>query len=150
MRAAADISITGAPDHPRRMHVAVDYSWREIGAIALDATRIAFPEAPAAPGIYRFDLGDRVYIGETDQLKRRFQHYRTPGVSQTTNIRLNAALADLLQHGAIATVATVTSATVEIDGAPASLDLSYRPARLLIESAALVAERHAGRRVENL
>jgi excinuclease UvrABC nuclease subunit len=37
----------------------------------------AIPGCAELPGIYRFDLGDRVYIGEADRLRRRFQHYRT-------------------------------------------------------------------------
>ena len=114
------------------------------------AARIRFPGAPAAPGIYRFDLGDRVYIGETSQLKRRFQGYRTPGASQATNIRLNSGLTALLQSGRAATAASVTTAVVDVDGMRVPLDLSYKPARLLVESAALVAERLRGRPVENL
>lgn len=132
------------------VRVTVEFSWRDLGALSLSAARIGFPDAPSAPGVYRFDLGDRVYIGETDQLKRRFQGYRTPGVSQATNVRLNAALTALLQSGRAASVATITNATVEVDGEGVQLDLGYKPARLLVESAALVAERLAGRPVENL
>lgn len=132
------------------MRVIVDFSWREVGVLSLNAGRIVFPSAPAAPGIYRFDLGDRVYIGETDQLKRRFQGYRTPGARQATNIRLNAALTSLLSGGHPASAATVTNAVVDVDGRRAPLDLTYKAARLLLESAALVAERLQGRAVENL
>ncbi len=132
------------------MRVTVDFSWRELGGLSLSAARIRFPDVPAAPGIYRFDLGDRIYIGETDQLKRRFQGYRTPGISQATNLRLNAALTTLLQSGRTATAASITNAIVDVDGQRVPLDLSYKPARLLVESAALVAERLAGRPAENL
>jgi len=134
------------------MRVTVDFSWREAGVLSLNAGRIVFPSAPAAAGIYRFDLGDRVYIGETDQLKRRFQGYRTPGARQATNIRLNSALTSLLSNGHPASAATVTNAVVDVDvdGTRAPLDLTYKAARLLVESAALVAERLQGRAVENL
>jgi hypothetical protein len=132
------------------MRVTVDFSWHEAGGLSLSAGRIVFPSAPAAPGIYRFDLGDRVYIGETDQLKRRFQGYRNPGVSQATNIRPNAALTSLLSSGRPASAATVTNAVIDVDGVRAPLDLAYKPARLLVESAALVAARLKGRAVENL
>jgi hypothetical protein len=132
------------------MRVIVDFSWREAGALSLIAGRIVFPSAPAAPGVYRFDLGDRVYIGETDQLKRRFQGYRAPGARQATNIRLNAALTSILSGGRPASAATITNAVVDVDGRRAQLDLTYKAARLLVESAALVAERLHGRAVENL
>ena len=55
------------------MRVAVDFSWVDLGAVALDAGKLRFPQAPELPGIYRFNLGDRWYIGETDRLRRRFQ-----------------------------------------------------------------------------
>ena len=80
------------------MRVTVDFSWRDVGTIAAEGGRLRFPTVPDAPGIYRFDLGDRIYIGETDRLRRRFQHYRTPGLSQTTNVRLNAAILPLLRQ----------------------------------------------------
>jgi len=145
---------TGIGAHPLvaslAMRVTVDFSWRELGALSLSAARIRFPDVPAVPGVYRFDLADRIYIGETDQLKRRFQGYRTPGISQATNIRLNAALTTLLQSGRTVAAASITNAIVDVDGQRVPLDLSYKPARLLVESAALVAERLAGRPVENL
>jgi hypothetical protein len=129
------------------MRVIVDFSWHEAGGLSLSAGRLVFPSAPAVPGIYRFDLGDRVYIGETDQLKRLFQGYRTPGVSQATNIRLNAALTSLLSGGRQASAATVTNAVVDVDGRRAPLDLTYKAARLLVESAALAPIVHEIARV---
>jgi hypothetical protein len=96
------------------------------------------------------DLGDRVYIGETDRLRRRFQHYRTPGPTQATNLRLNAMMLQLLADARTIDVSTVTEANVEIDGRPAPLDLRTKPARLLVENAALTAALAAGQKVENL
>ena len=78
---------------------------------------------PEVPGIYRFDLGDRVYVGEADRLRRRFQHYRTPGPSQATNIRVNAAMLLILEAGRATPVSTGTEAQVDIDGAVSELDL---------------------------
>jgi hypothetical protein len=132
------------------MRVTVDFSWRDLGALSLSSSRITFPETPAEPGIYRFDLGDRVYIGEADQLKRRFQGYRTPGVAHAANIRLNATLIALLQRGLVANVAIVTDANVDIDGTRVPLDLGDKPARVLLENAALVAERRTGKPLEKL
>jgi hypothetical protein len=78
------------------VRLSVEYSWRELGAIRLDAAKLVFPSAPEVPGLYRFDFGDRIYVGETDRLRRRFQGYRTPGPTQTTNIRLNLIIAKVL------------------------------------------------------
>lgn len=132
------------------MRVAVEFSWREIEAITVEGGKLRFPVVPEAPDIYRFDLGDRVYIGEADRLRRRFQHYRTPGPSQATNLRLNAVMLPLLGAGGAVTVCTVTEAQVDIDGARAPLDLTRKASRLLVESAALTAARVAGEPVENL
>jgi hypothetical protein len=132
------------------VRVTVEFSWQEIGTISVDAGRLRFPEAPATPGIYTFDFGDRVYVGEADQLRRRLQHYRTPGSSQRTNLRLNDFTLRLLQAGGSVTVRTVTNAVVEIDGVRATLDLRQKAARQLVENAALTAASHSGGRVENL
>ena len=132
------------------MRVTVEFSWRTRGPVRLEAGRLRFPDAPEAPGIYRFDLRDRVYIGETDRLRRRFQHYRTPGPTQLTNLRLNALLLQLLEEPRTIDVSTVTEANVEIDGTAAPLDLRHKAARRLVENAALTAAIAAGERVENL
>jgi hypothetical protein len=134
----------------RAMRVTVEFSWREVGRIVVEAGKLRFPDIPDGPGIYRFDLGDRVYIGEADRLRRRFRHYRTPGPSQTTNLRLNAAMVPLLLAGGVVIVCTVTEAQLDVDGAAAPLDLSRKASRLLVESAALTAARVAGEPVENL
>ena len=132
------------------VRLSVEYSWRELGAIRLDAKKLAFPSAPETPGLYRFDFGDRIYVGETDRLRRRFQHYRTPGPTQTTNIRLNAIIAEVLAKSGTAEVSIVTDASVKIEGVTTALDLSQKSARLLLESAALTEGRLAGTSVVNL
>lgn len=132
------------------VRLSVKYSWRELGAICVDATKLVFPNAPETPGLYRFDFGDRMYVGETDRLRRRFQHYRTPGPTQTTNLRLNMIIAEVLAKSGTAEVSVVTDATVEIEGVTTALDLSRKSARLLIESAALTEARLAGTSVVNL
>lgn len=132
------------------MKLCVDFEWRDIGFVRVETGRLRFPDAGEAPGLYKFDLGDRVYIGETDRLKRRFQHYRTPGVRQPTNLRLNAVILELTAAGAPIGVAVVTDAIIEVDGHSATLNLAYKSARLLVENAALTAEQLSGRRVENL
>jgi hypothetical protein len=132
------------------VRVAVDFKWRALGLIRVEAQRLRFPDVADVPGIYQFNLGDRLYIGESDRLRRRFQHYRTPGVGQPTNIRLNVVMSELLVQGSAVDVAVITSASVEVDGRESPLDLTRKSARLLVENAALTAERVAGRLVENL
>lgn len=132
------------------MRVAVDFAWRDVGSIRVEAGRLRFPDVPESSGVYRFDLGRTVYIGETDRLRRRFQHYRTPGPTQATNVRLNALMLRSLGEGGSVTVCTVTTASVEVDGQRAPLDLCDKAARLLVENAALTAARMAGGSVENL
>ena len=74
--------------------VSVQFQWQGLGTMRRDEKDLlTFPVAPRRPGLYRFRLCGigqiRHYIGETDELRRRFQHYRTPGRTQQTNIRLN-------------------------------------------------------------
>jgi hypothetical protein len=132
------------------VRVAVDFAWREVGAIRVEAGRLRFPEAPESPGVYRFDLGQTVYIGEADRLRRRFQHYRTPGARQETNLRLNALMLHLLGEGGAVAVCAVTTASIEVDGRRSPLDFREKSARLLVENAALTAAGMEGLRVENL
>ncbi len=132
------------------MHVGVDFAWRDVGSIRVEVGRLLFPEVPESPGAYRFDLGQTVYIGKTDRLRRRFQHYRAPGPTQATNLRLNRLMLQLVGEGGPVTVSTVTSASVEVDGHRWPLDLRNKAARLLVENAALTAAQLAGRSVENL
>jgi hypothetical protein len=103
-----------------------------------------------SPGSNRFELSDRVYIGEADRLRRRFQHYRTPGARQATNLRLNSLMLELLGAASAIEVCVITSARVDVDGHDEPLDLRHNAARLLVESAALTAARMAGQAVENL
>lgn len=144
----------GRRQHPScqdlHVRVTVDFVWREVGPIVVEAGRLRFPEVPESPGVYRLDLGQTVYIGEADRLRRRFQHYRTPGVKQPTNIRLNARMLGLLAEGGSLALCTLTTASIEVDGHRAPLDLRHRAARLLVENAALTAARIDGAQVENL
>lgn len=59
------------------MRVAVDFTWRDVGWIRLEAGKLRFPEVPDSPGVYRFDLGQTVYIGldvEGSRSKLDFRH----------------------------------------------------------------------------
>lgn len=124
--------------------VAVDFEWQPVGEINLHGTRPAFPLLPEGPGLYRFTFewpdqrAPEVYIGETDRLRRRAQHYRTPGSTQRTNMRMNKKLVEALRTGSRVSCAVVTDALISLDGAkPRQLDLARKTSRLIVENAAL-------------
>lgn len=143
-----------------RSETRVEFEWRDAGLIALDAKgAVLFPRLPPASGIYRMTFTGapsqkrpRVYVGESDDLRRRAAHYRNPGPTQDTNIRLNAALKAHVAAGRTVRLAIATSARVS-NGTPGSsaLDLSRKASRLLVENAVLVATQLAGNvEIENL
>jgi hypothetical protein len=123
--------------------VSVEFDWSSAGEITLQDGRPTFPRLPEGPGLYRFTFegGDQaraVYIGESDGLRRRAQHYRTPGATQRTNLRMNKEIVEALAGGFVVTVATITSASVAIDGnASRPVDLSRKTSRQIVENAAM-------------
>jgi hypothetical protein len=124
---------------PMNCDLSLQFAWTPLGEITLGADRkLVFPKAPPSPGLYRFrvvlGLHEGRYVGETDGLARRMGFYRTPGQSQTTNIRVNHILANALAEGANVTLETVTEATI----AGAAADLGRTEVRRLLENAALV------------
>jgi hypothetical protein len=132
------------------MKVATQFEWISIGVVAVEEGMLRFPVAPEEPGIYQFDFGQSVYIGETDRLRRRFQHYRTPGPSQHTNIRLRARILAHIDGGGTVMVSIATHATVIVDSTESNLDFSRKASRLMVESAALTSAHLLGIPVENL
>ena len=134
----------------------VTWAWQPAGQVTLVAGSLVFPKVPRVPGIYRFTFLNAagahagVYVGETDRLPRRFQHYRTPGPSQQTNLRMNPIMFDALAQGGHIRVEISTQAEAAgNDGVQRPLDLSWKAARVLVEHAAEVAERIAGSGVIN-
>ena len=124
----------------------VSFERRLVGLVALDSSRrLVFPTLPEAPGLYQFSVEDQggssgVYVGETDTLRRRAQHNRTPGARQPTNLRSNAELAEALGRGVRVGVAVVTAATLDLDDAsPRALKLDLKSNRLIVENAAIAA-----------
>jgi len=112
--------------------------------------KLVFPKLSEIPGSYCFTFiksptETTIYIGETEQLRRRFQHYRTPGPSQTTNIRLNALMKDVILNNGEVRVDIITTA---LSGGN-QLDLQDKVARLLVEQVWLLSVRAEGFRVEN-
>jgi hypothetical protein len=139
------------------MKICVGFQWRDAGRVEIGPDgKLVFPELPGVPGIYRLLLRDRqgssVYIGEAEDLKRRMQHYRTPGPRQLTNLRLHRRIQDVLEGVGAVEVGTATDATLHLNERPLPLDISKKAFRRLLESAALAnALGNAGPdRVENL
>ncbi len=137
------------------VRISAEFQWRPLGRLGQDENgRLLFPVAPRQPGLYRFRLlgnGDiRHYIGETDELRRRFRHYRTPGPSQKTNIRMNE---EFRQHiaadGTIEVDIASEGISVSSAGALLSVDLGDKATRRLLEHAALVSEAGAGVKLLN-
>ena len=81
------------------------------------------------------------YIGETTEVRRRFQRYRKPGPSQATNIRVNALLKEHLESGGSAEVdIIVDGVTLTVSGEEFDADLSDKATHRVPANAALVAE----------
>lgn len=139
----------------------IEWSWQPIGQVRLVAGKLVFPHVPPVPGVYRltfFDASGKqtgVYVGEANPLPRRFQHYRTPGSplnprAGRTNISLNGLMVTTLAVGGLITVEIATTARARgADGITRTLDFSWKAARVLVERAAEVQERAAGRPVFN-
>lgn len=138
------------------MRVAIDVELRPVGAVALGSEgKLEFPGLSVQPGIYQFRLvgadTSAVYIGESDNLRRRLAHYRSPGPTQPTNIRLNERLRTHLAAGGTVEVSVATEAELQLDGAAAPLDLAKKASRLLVENAVLVTAAASGAdEIENL
>lgn len=126
------------------------FEWNELGRVALDSQgKLVFPRVPTRPGLYRFEFGEakgrREYIGETDTLDRRFQHYRTPGPSQRTNIRLNALMDEALSsHGTVGVSVILDGATIMMGRQKKPAGMQSKSNRVLLEHAAIYAAREAG------
>ena len=144
--------ITTAKEFPATC-VTAELQWREVGTVVRENGALRFPAAPAAPGLYRFRLlseaGDKSYIGETVNIRRRFAHYRKPGPSQATNIRINSVFLKHLSAGGTIAVDLVTHGpVVDTGNGSAIADLTDKATRRLLENAALLADSSA--EVENL
>jgi hypothetical protein len=126
--------------------------WRAAGPVILDAGgRPSFPPVEGVPGLYRMRFSNRsgayrpaIYIGQTDNLRRRLNGYRSPATSQQTNVRINTRLRQHLGAGEAVELDVVTEAFVDVGGRDGPLDLTTGSARLLAVGAALVAATLAG------
>lgn len=129
-------------DRTDYIDVRIEMTWMPLGRVALDGHGgLRFPNVPAVPGLYRFQIRGTAaaYVGETENMARRFGHYRKPGPSQLTNLRLNAKFREMLAGGAEVAVAIVISGAWIIRGEDRQpADLSLKPVRRMFENAALL------------
>jgi hypothetical protein len=136
--------------------VALEFDWRDAGEVRLAGVdKLEFPKLSSQPGVYafRFTIEDKpatVYLGEAEDLQRRAAHYRNPGPSQATNIRLNQLMRSHLKAGGRVTMQLVSSARLMLDGSTEECDLSAKFTRRFLENAALLAAARNGQRAENL
>jgi hypothetical protein len=141
-----------ADEQPVRL--SLEMQWYQLGALACSEDGVLqIPAAPACPGLYRIrligDEGTRHYIGEAADLRRRLAHYRNPGPTQATNLRLNKLLREHLNGGGQAVLDISTGEIALLIGdAPVQANLHDKVTRRLLEHAALVAE--GGAAVESL
>ncbi len=124
--------------------VAVRFGWVRVGPIVGTGTGLAWPAMPAGAGVYRFTLrlGERVrlYVGETDDFRRRFSQYANPGPTQSTNLKMKARLLELLnEKGGQAHIEVAADVTLFLNGLALNpIDLPDVFVRRLLENAALV------------
>jgi hypothetical protein len=130
--------------------VSLAFRWESIGSLSIDqAGKLVFPQAPSAPGVYRFEIdGDKalVYFGEAADLRQRFGQYRNPGRTQQTNLRMESLLCEILRTGGQSEVSLAQVISFSTGEPTMHLDLRLKAARVLVESSAIVLARGRGGR----
>jgi hypothetical protein len=132
-------------DAPTTLECRFGMAWTGIGRIALRNGRLFFPAVPATAGLYRFRIrrseGESAYIGESENLARRFMLYANPGPSQQTNLRLNGIFRQALSGNCEIGVAVVTNvAWIEFAETRKVADLSIKAVRRALENVAIIGE----------
>lgn len=145
LSASADFDeLADVPDGA--VNIGIAMQWKQLGQISLDPSGgLVFPMAPVRPGLYRMRLltseGARHYIGESVDLRRRFQSYRTPGPTQDTSIRINDILhAHLAAGETVAIDIVMAGVSLKVDRQEVAVDLADKATRRMLEQAAIVAE----------
>ena len=122
----------------------LEFHWQSAGEIRLVDQTLHFPRLPTNAGIYRirFPFSRSVYVGEAVNLRRRMQNYRTPGRSQKTSIWVNRLLCDRLGIGDVVILEACTDAMTTWDTVRKAADLKSKVVRVMVEHAAILAERY--------
>jgi hypothetical protein len=124
-------------------------AWTAAGSILKDlGGKIKLPSITPSAGLYRFfDRigGSRaVYVGETENLQRRFAHYRNLGPTQPTNLRINALFIEVLSEGGSIDVEIVVDrAWIRLSGTEEVADFTRKDVRRLFENFILATQRVA-------
>ena len=123
--------------------------WREVGEVRLGTDgKLLMPDPGRGPGTYRFRLtggeAPSVYIGESEDMSRRFGQYRNPEASQRTNVRMNERMRGRIAGGGVVRVAVVIEAVLRVAECHELLDLAHPTGRRLVEEHLLAEAREAG------
>lgn len=132
------------------------FRWLPVGRLFMDhKKRLKFPSLTDEAQVYRLvitsDGGRQYYIGETENIRRRVQGYRTPGLTQPTNKRMRNIMANALSRGG-----KVTIEVLELDEKTMTafvghgLGFGNRFTRCLFENAAIIHALQNGDRLLNL
>ena len=157
---AGDVAATDPEDAPSRsatqtlpavpaIDASVHVEWKTKGYVTRDAGRLRFPVLAPVPGLYRFtltgDAGERVYIGESDDLRRSPPRRRDSAAAPPIG-RLQTAVAATLAGGGTVVVSYVSQA--RLDGE--ELDLSSRAIRKFLQTLVVLRLSRAGSVAESL
>ena len=135
---------------PAGATLTLNMKWQRLGSVTIGpsgrtSSGLIFPQVTNVPGVYLFEfrvLGQvHRYVGQTQNLRKRFRSYRSPGAGQTTSKRVHAWFRFTHSHGGVADVyvlADTASACPQQDCAPANLSDPKR--RLLFERLGIVVE----------
>ncbi|MCF6292542.1 MAG: hypothetical protein L3J04_04005 [Robiginitomaculum sp.] len=132
------------------------FRWSLKGAVYLDhKNRPKFPDVQEQSAVYRLvietETGIQFYIGETDNLRRRMQGYRTPGPTQSTNQRLTGIMKSSLLLGKAVRLEVMRS--VRSKEAKSNMTLKNfgnRYVRCLFENAAIILAMNNSEKILNL
>ncbi len=124
---------------------ALRVEWEVIGSATLDSNgKLGFPKPPSKAGLYQFriertDGSVSRYVGESDNLIRRFGNYRNPGPTQQTSLRVNTLFKELLVRGHLIKVAVATGRAWILRNSREELaDLNEKNVQRLFENFVLV------------
>ena len=152
LAASVKAAMTATPlDSKIDVHIRI--RWHEAGNVTLGSGgKLQFPRLPIVPGLYEFRFTGSptaVYVGESDNLNRRMAHYRNPGSSQRTNLRINDLIGTHLATSTV-TMAIATAVTASWNSTTAQpLDLTSKAARVLGESIWVLHRRGHGYPIKN-
>ena len=148
-----DVLLPSNSTHPTWFKI--EFVWHTLGNVLVDQKeRLLFPRTPVSPAIYRFTIEKHiesdVYIGEAEEITRRFQHYRTPGVTQRTNQRINGLMMDCLADDGSVEVSIMQNPVLSSKNGEVGTDLTNKSHRRLLEHVAIIDAQQSGAILLNL